>query len=186
VTTPTTTLTEPADPQVIQGRKGSARLVYPTAQEMRSVRKRARHGRSVADRLTRLYAVETNGCWRWLGCLTTSGYGHFSIGGVYYQAHLLVYILNVGPLPTGLEPDHLCRNRWCVNPRDIEFVTHAVNSQRGYRTVLTPEQVTAIRRAGRTAGVRALAREYGVNHATISRIVNGLTWPEPVAVEAVA
>jgi hypothetical protein len=161
-------------------------IPYPTATELRSPGK-SLHG-TPADRLARCYVVEDSGCWRWTKGLTSVGYGHFSIRSVYYQAHLLLYILHVGPLPEGLEPDHLCRNRWCVNPADIEFVTHAVNVQRGIRSVLSPEQVEAIRLARRSgAGVRALARQYGVNHATVSRIVNGLIWvTRPEKAEAAA
>jgi hypothetical protein len=158
---------------------------YPTADELRT-RAKWSHG-IPAERLARCYVIEANGCWRWTGALTTSGYGHFSIGHVYYQAHLLVYILHVGPLPEALEPDHLCRNRWCVNPADIEFVTHAVNMQRGSNARLSPEQVDAIRLARRNgAGVRSLARLYHVDHATVSRICNGLTWPQTIKEEAAA
>jgi hypothetical protein len=174
----TTELTLAADPQESQNRKGSGglALTYPTRAELlvRGYRMRA----TPAERIRRAYVVEATGCWRWIRGLTSSGYGHLSIRGVYYQAHKIVYILEVGPLPEGLEPDHTCRNRWCVNPADLEFVTHGVNVQRGASSVLTPEQVDEIRQRGRSAGVRALAREYGVNHSTISRIVNGLRWTD--------
>lgn len=160
-------------------------IAYPTAEDLRAHVKWS-HG-APADRLSTCYVIEASGCWRWTKALTTVGYGHFSIRSVYYQAHLLLYILHVGPLPGGLEPDHLCRNRWCVNPHHLEFVTHAVNVQRGVKSVLSQDQVDAIRAARRAgAGVRALARQYGVNHGTISRLVRGLSWPEPASVEAAA
>lgn len=153
-------------------------MKYPTAAELRQTGKFL-HG-TPADRLARCYVAEPSGCWRWLKGLTTSGYGHFSIRSVYYQAHLLLYILHVGPLPEGLEPDHLCRNRWCVNPADLEFVTHAVNMQRGARTRLTPEKVAAIRRlVAAGASQRAIAPIFGVDHSTISRLVRSERWPEP-------
>jgi hypothetical protein len=173
-------------PQVGGIREGSSApgLTYPPAEALR-LRGKGMHG-TPADRLARAYTVEASGCWRWIKGRTTQGYGHFSIRSVYYQAHVLLYILHVGPPPAGLEPDHLCRNRWCVNPADIEWVTHAVNAQRGARSVLSPVQVEEIRRRGKAAGVRKMAREYGVNHATISRIVNGLIWPDPTSAEAAA
>jgi hypothetical protein len=152
-------------------------LTYPSADALR-LRGPRMHGTPV-ERLARSYIVEASGCWRWIKGRTTSGYGHFWFEGTYYQAHLIVYIVKIGPLPVGLEPDHLCRNRWCVNPADIEFVTHAVNMQRGTRTRLTPGEVEMIR-AEVAAGMsqRAIARARGIDHSTVSRLVRGLIWPE--------
>lgn len=149
-------------------------MIYPTAAELLAPGNRRR---AAAGRLLTRFTVQPNGCWRWDRAVTTSGYGHFSIESIYYQAHRLLYILLVGPIPDGLEPDHLCRNRWCVNPTHMELVTRSVNIQRGSRTRLSPAQVAEIRRArSQGRGVRSLARQYGVNHATVSRIVNGLIW----------
>lgn len=71
-------------------------------------------------------------CWLWLGAPNPSGYGGFhvpSLGG--RAAHRVSYILNVGPIPAGLQLDHLCRVRHCVNPRHLEPVTLAENLRRG-------------------------------------------------------
>jgi len=73
-----------------------------------------------------------DGCWSWVGS-TRSGYGVFSIGGKHRRtmaAHRLVYELLVGPIPEGLQIDHLCRNRGCVRPSHLEPVTAAENVRR--------------------------------------------------------
>lgn len=69
-------------------------------------------------------------CWEWSGA-KTKGYGHLSHRGRQVYAHRLVYELLVGPIPAGLEIDHLCRNPPCVNPSHLEPVTHRENLLRG-------------------------------------------------------
>lgn len=48
-------------------------------------------------------------------------------------AHRVTYEHYVGPVPEGLELDHLCRVRNCVNPAHLEPVTHLLNVRRGAR-----------------------------------------------------
>lgn len=71
-------------------------------------------------------------CWLWTGAVTGGGgYGHFRRDGVSSVAHRTTYELLVGPIPVGLELDHLCRVRRCVNPAHLEPVTHLENVRRG-------------------------------------------------------
>jgi hypothetical protein len=60
-----------------------------------------------------------------------NGYGKINVGGYPRYAHRVVYEAIVGPIPDGLELDHLCRVPACVNPAHLEAVTHAVNIARG-------------------------------------------------------
>ena len=73
-------------------------------------------------------------CWQWQGKLSDNGYGILWIKpkpAGPTKAHRFAYELLVGPIPKGLEPDHRCRNRRCVNPDHLELVTHQVNLRRG-------------------------------------------------------
>lgn len=79
-----------------------------------------------------LVRVLPSGCWQWRGGRTEAGYAHLWILGKMHYVHQIMYELYKGPIPSGLEPDHTCRRRWCVNPDHLEAVTHQVNNQRGY------------------------------------------------------
>ena len=69
-------------------------------------------------------------CWLWTASLR-DGYGQLRYEGRIRGAHVVIYELLVGPVPTELELDHLCRARRCVNPAHMEPVTHAINLWRG-------------------------------------------------------
>lgn len=72
------------------------------------------------------------GCWEWTSQLDSRGrYGHFRLDGKVVRAHRVAYELVKGPIPVGLQIDHLCRNPRCVNPDHLEAVTAQVNTLRG-------------------------------------------------------
>lgn len=89
-----------------------------------------------ADVFEDSYIPEPNsGCWIWTKKLHRAGYGLLNIKGPrgwkWKYAHRYAYETSVGPVPEGLELDHKCRNRCCVNPAHLEPVTHQENCRRG-------------------------------------------------------
>jgi hypothetical protein len=82
----------------------------------------------------RVVKGDSGSCWSWAGPHTKTGYGknNYSRNGrfVHYMAHRMAWQLTNGPIPAGLEIDHLCRNRGCVNPAHLELVTRDENARR--------------------------------------------------------
>ena len=75
--------------------------------------------------------IKTAGCWYWSGGINNSGYGSLRLDGKRYMAHRLSYELTKGKIPEGLEIDHTCHNRICVNPDHLELATHQENCHLG-------------------------------------------------------
>lgn len=72
----------------------------------------------------------STGCWNFTSTNKTTGYGRISWHGRSRDAHAISYLKHHGQVPDGLEIDHLCRNRGCVNPAHLEAVTHRENLAR--------------------------------------------------------
>ncbi len=91
----------------------------------------------IINELHKFVIPEPNsGCWIWLGSLNNKGYGTVQFNRRTQYAHRAAYFTHVGPIPEGLELDHLCRNPACCNPSHLEPVTHAENLHRGSRATM--------------------------------------------------
>jgi hypothetical protein len=71
-------------------------------------------------------------CWEWTAARNWRGYGEFHLQGrTRIKAHRVAYELVIGPIPEGMQLDHICRDRGCVNPLHLEPVTNRENVLRG-------------------------------------------------------
>jgi hypothetical protein len=126
------------------------------------------------------YVVDPEtGCWRWQRAKGRGGYSSLfdPAQGRVRPAHVVYYEREYGPVPAGLQLDHVrargCRYRDCVNPSHLEPVTNAENTQRGTGAKLTPEAVCEIRASTETA---AMAQRFGVDRTLIQQVRAGRIW----------
>jgi hypothetical protein len=84
----------------------------------------------ILDRFLSKIKFCENGCWQWTS-KGSGGYGRFWTGEKQVLAHVYSYSMFKGTISRPLEPDHLCRNRLCVNPDHLELVTRTENTKRG-------------------------------------------------------
>ena len=129
------------------------------------------------------------GCFLWTGTTTGGGYGRVRRGKRTHYAHRVAYELFVGPIPGGMNVLHRCDTPACVNPDHLFLGTpadrvrnrdekgRAAAGEQHFRARLTEDDVRTIRaRAAAGETQRPLAREYGVDQATISNIVTRKSW----------
>lgn len=72
---------------------------------------------------------KTDTCWLWTRPLNDDGYATIVVDGVFWFAHRYMYTEHVGPIPGGMELDHRCRVRHCVNPLHLRFATRKQNNE---------------------------------------------------------
>ena len=106
-------------------------------------------GLSAEERFWRKVVPQPTGCWLWTANTTgRNGYGRFSGDGGQMLAYRWTYEQLVGPVPEGMELDHLCRVRLCVNPSHLEPVSHRENCMRGVSPAVEYAKRGACNRCG--------------------------------------
>lgn len=120
------------------------------------------------------------GCWIWARGMTTTGYGQVTWQNRPAQkAHRVVYTIVRGPVPAGMDLDHICRNRPCVNPDHLRVVTRAVNIRAGRVAKLTMDDVRNIRElAANGVPLAVLSLQFHVAANTIHSVVHRRTWKD--------
>lgn len=93
------------------------------------------------------YLVEERGhgtpCWTWMRAVGQDGYGRARVDSRMGYAHRVIYEQHRGPIPEGLQLDHLCEVRSCVNPAHLEPVTPKENVRRATAKLMA---IRALRR----------------------------------------
>lgn len=104
--------------------------------------------RTVADRFwSKVSGGDFTTCWTWTGAIQSGGYGAFVIQGrKQISAHRFAYEFMRDEIPSGLQIDHLCRTRRCVNPWHLEPVTARVNLLRSEGAAAVNARLDACRR----------------------------------------
>ncbi|WP_287868603.1 HNH endonuclease [Aeromonas sp.] len=135
--------------------------------------------------------VSEAGCWVWQKRIHDGGYGITSLNGRLEMAHRASWMVFVGAIPTGVQVNHTCHNRACVNPEHLYLGSQVDNmrdmtdagrenraiGQRNGSALLTPEKVLQIRsliEAGRK--IKDIAVIYGISPTTVSAIKGKKTW----------
>lgn len=89
----------------------------------------------IPDPDSRVFYEPNTGCHLWCGMQTSSRggapYGIVVVLRRKVRAHVFFWERAHGPVPNGLELDHLCRQTLCVNDEHLEPVTRRVNALRG-------------------------------------------------------
>ena len=99
---------------------------------------------SVEDRLRAGYEVTESGCWEWRRHIhKRSGYGQIGVDKKVRYVHRVAWEIHRGPIPDGLDLDHLCRVRHCCNPDHLEPVTRSENILRGLVPTMNVERERA-------------------------------------------
>lgn len=114
-------------------------------------------------------------CDEWPGARTENGYGAQWVNGKVEYAHRVAYAEVHGPIPVGMEIDHLCENKPCRRVDHLEVVTHAENGRRSAK--YDERMVDLVRHLSRTGlSTRKVAAATGVSKSHVHSIVSGRCW----------
>ena len=125
--------------------------------------------------LRRIEMVTESGCWIWLLGTQPNGYGFITLNGKTMRTHRVYYEHFRHPIPPGLQADHLCRVRCCVNPDHMEIVTGKVNTLRGNSASAINARKTHCRNGHPLAGDNLVIEHYSFRRR-YCRICRNARW----------
>lgn len=130
------------------------------------------------------HVIRQDGCWGWKGSIAGGGYPMLMFGHKQMNANRISFLLHNGELKDDIWVLHKCDNKICTNPDHLFLGTPRDNTldkiQKGRdnpRRKLTVENVKKIKNLlALGVTMTKIARDYSVNHSTISAIKRGITW----------
>lgn len=136
-------------------------------------------------------SVTAHGCHEYTGA-TLHGYGVFWLNGKNVKAHRVSYVIAHGSIPDGMQVNHHCDNRVCVNPEHIYAGTtqenindresrgrgRRVSGESHHKTTLRESDVLKIRAmySGGKITYKALAEMFSVSCNAIGQIIRQERW----------
>lgn len=135
------------------------------------------------------FDLET-GCWLWVGCLTSGGYGSIRFRLKTYRAHRLAYevfrdeitlpsVCHTCDTPRCINPFHLFQGTQSDNMKDAALKGGCFHNRGSGNSnaILTETEVLDMRtQYGLGVPVATLASQFGVCHATAWGVSTGRTW----------
>lgn len=126
----------------------------------------------VAAKFRRPIAIDQNGCWNWLGSISSQGYGIFN----HKLVHGIVFRLSGRTCALDKVICHICNNKKCVNPEHLyegTFTENLLDSMRAGRG-LGPEIYRKMIELNAQGLIQAeIARRLGVSRSTVSLFFKG-------------
>ena len=123
------------------------------------------------------------GCWLWLGSLSTHGkHGRIKVDGRVQRVHRVTYTLLRGTWPEDCILRHSCNESRCCNPWHLVPGTARENTQDMLQagrmhSDMDPSAVREIR--SRRAGGESVARlawDFGISESSVRAIASGQRW----------
>ena len=126
--------------------------------------------------LNKVDKQDLNACWNWIGCLNR-GYGQFWLKNKSELAHRVSWAIahRTWPIPNGLQINHTCDNKSCVNPAHLYLGTQANNMQDWSN--LKPENIKEIKHLYvQGYSLNELGDKFDVHSSTICKICSNQRW----------